>query len=44
MSDEWEDYEETASLTDCTCDHDGELHDWESCVVDGCPCQGHWEE
>jgi hypothetical protein len=37
-----EDY--PVSFVDCTCDHDAEQHGWGCCDVEGCPCEGGWEE
>ena len=28
----------------CTCKHKKEQHGWGCCEVDGCNCQGGWEE
>lgn len=38
----WEEYEESASLVECTCEHSPEEHDWGNCIL--CNCLGHWEE
>jgi hypothetical protein len=32
------------SFGDCDCDHDPEEHDFDSCTVPGCECEGHWED
>jgi hypothetical protein len=39
MNDESEVY-----FCDCTCDHDENEHGWGCCDVDGCDCEGGWEE
>jgi hypothetical protein len=41
---ELDDEYEYLYLTDCTCEHEFHQHDWDSCVVDGCNCKGHYEE
>lgn len=28
----------------CTCDHDPYDHYWEGCEIEGCDCEGAWEE
>lgn len=33
-----------AYFTDCTCEHEPGEHGWGSCDVDGCLCEGGWEE
>lgn len=40
--DEYEEY--PVSFSGCSCDHEPEQHGWGSCNVDGCPCEGGWEE
>jgi len=44
MDDEWEDCEQPIYFCDCTCDHDPEEHGWGHCDVEGCDCEGGWEE
>jgi len=42
-----EDYEEEQDyqyFTGCTCDHDQDQHGWGCCLVEGCDCEGGWEE
>ncbi len=34
----------TTYFCDCTCEHDEEEHGWGECLVEGCPCEGGWEE
>ena len=41
---EWEFEEPGVCFVDCTCDHEVEAHGWGSCLIDGCPCEGGWEE
>jgi hypothetical protein len=36
--------EENVHFCGCTCDHDREQHGWGECNVEGCPCEGGWEE
>lgn len=38
------DWEEQHTFTGCTCDHDPEEHGWGECNVEGCDCEGGWEE
>lgn len=40
--DDWPD--EQVHFTDCTCEHGSDEHDWASCNVDGCDCEGGWSE
>jgi integrase len=42
--DEDEHYEERTYFVGCTCDHERERHGWGECLVEGCPCEGGWEE
>lgn len=44
--DEYDDefFEYEAYFIDCTCDHEPYEHGWMSCEVEGCPCEGHYEE
>jgi len=28
----------------CTCDHEPDEHGWGECDVEGCDCEGGWEE
>ena len=28
----------------CTCEHEPEDHGWGCCEVEGCNCEGGWEE
>jgi hypothetical protein len=37
-------YEEHATFVGCTCEHDTDEHGWGSCNVEGCLCEGGWEE
>lgn len=37
-------YEEPAHFADCTCKHGMEEHTFGECLIDGCPCEGGWEE
>jgi hypothetical protein len=39
-----EEYEYNATFVDCTCDHESTEHGWGSCDVEGCLCEGGWEE
>ena len=41
---EYGEYEEQTYFVGCTCEHDSEQHGWGRCEVDGCPCEGGWEE
>jgi hypothetical protein len=43
-NDEEVEYEEQPWFVGCTCDHDPDEHTWGSCAIDGCPCEGGWEE
>jgi len=36
--------EEQSYFCDCTCDHDPDQHGWGQCNVEGCECEGGWEE
>jgi len=38
------DYEYPVYFVGCTCEHEVEQHDWCSCTVAECPCEGHLEE
>jgi hypothetical protein len=29
---------------DCTCEHEPNEHGWMHCNVEGCECEGHYEE
>ena len=40
-SDEWEEH---VIFVGCTCKHDPDEHGWGECDVEGCPCEGGWEE
>lgn len=31
-------------FVDCTCEHYQEDHGWGNCDIEGCPCEGGWEE
>jgi hypothetical protein len=44
MIDEDEDDEMITLFVECICEHDSEEHGWTCCEVDGCECEGHWEE
>jgi hypothetical protein len=44
MADDGEWPEEQTYFVDCTCEHDPEEHGWGHCDVEGCPCEGCWEE
>lgn len=44
MPEEPEQPEEQINFVDCTCDHDPGDHGWGHCNVEGCPCEGGWEE
>ena len=37
-------WDESASFVDCTCEHDPGEHGWGRCDVDGCLCEGGWQE
>jgi hypothetical protein len=39
--DEWE---ERPTFIGCTCKHDRDEHGWGECNIEGCPCEGGWEE
>jgi hypothetical protein len=41
MTDDWD---ESTVLVSCVCDHDPQEHGWLSCEVEGCDCEGNWEE
>jgi hypothetical protein len=43
MSNEGND-EQPIHFADCTCEHEPEKHSWGHCTVDGCDCEGGWEE
>jgi hypothetical protein len=36
--------DEQAYFIGCTCEHEQDEHTWGACAVDGCPCEGGWEE
>lgn len=36
--------EDNIALVECVCEHEEELHSWSHCKVEGCKCEGHWEE
>lgn len=36
--------EEQTYFVDCTCEHEPEEHGWGRCDVEGCECEGGWEE
>ena len=40
--DDWE--EQEAYLVGCTCVHESDEHGWGGCEVEGCDCEGAWEE
>ena len=46
MTDDEEIYdrEEQICFVNCSCAHEREQHGWGHCDVDGCPCEGGWEE
>lgn len=44
IEDDWICPEDNATFQDCTCEHEPEQHGWGSCDVEGCPCEGSWEE
>jgi len=37
-------WEINPTFCDCTCEHDQDDHTWGVCAVEGCPCEGGWEE
>ena len=39
-----EGYEESVTFADCTCEHEPGQHGWGHCEVEGCECEGGWEE
>ena len=41
---EEEDYEYPVYFVDCTCDHEPDEHTWGECAVEGCDCEGGYEE
>lgn len=42
--DDDEHWEEITHFTGCTCPHEPEDHGWVHCDIDGCKCEGAWEE
>lgn len=45
MSELDDDYEEyPVYFTGCTCEHERDQHGWGRCEVEGCECEGGWEE
>lgn len=42
--DDLDEWDESASFVDCTCEHDPGEHGYGHCDVDDCPCEGGWEE
>ena len=44
MYEEEDEEEESASFRGCTCDHTPDEHGWGECLIEGCPCEGGWEE
>jgi hypothetical protein len=36
--------EEYTYFVGCTCEHPSDLHGWGHCEVEGCDCEGGWEE
>lgn len=38
------DQEQRIYFAGCTCEHDKDEHGWGECDVEGCGCQGGWEE
>lgn len=44
MDDDWDCPEDHVTFNGCTCDHDPEEHGWSQCEVEGCECEGCWEE
>lgn len=44
MDDDDDDVEYGAYFIGCTCEHEPEDHGWGECEVDGCDCEGGWEE
>ena len=41
---DFEEYEERTYFIGCTCEHESDEHGWGRCEVEGCPCEGGWEE
>lgn len=39
-----EEYEDYTYFCDCTCEHSQDEHGWGHCNVEGCDCEGGWEE
>lgn len=43
----WDDYDSQFMFPGeddpCTCDHETVDHDYDSCAIEGCPCEAHWE-
>lgn len=39
-----EDYDYPTYFLNCTCHHTEEEHGWGECNVEGCECEGGWEE
>jgi hypothetical protein len=36
--------DEPVTFVGCDCDHQPEEHSWGGCMMDGCDCDGAWEE
>lgn len=43
-NEEYGEYGEQTYFGDCTCGHDPDQHGWGECNIDGCTCEGGWEE
>ncbi len=42
--DEYVCWKEPVFFVGCTCDHDPNEHSWGECDVEGCGCEGGWQE
>ncbi len=39
-----EEWIDSITFVGCNCPHDSEEHGWGCCNVEGCKCEGGWEE
>jgi len=44
MDDDSEDFEYSVYFVGCTCDHEEKDHGWGCCDIEGCDCEGGFEE
>jgi len=43
-NDDFDEVEYQSYFVDCTCEHSQDEHGWGCCNVEGCDCEGGWEE